>query len=93
MMRGMGRQDDIPMDQVYSRVGSLEPPYRRSIGIYHNYIPPHRDLRYRLAAIPHGCVCVAAIDDLELVAVHVPWMGAGVIVVNNYFNAEASVSI
>jgi hypothetical protein len=75
------------MDQKHPRVISRESPHRARIRIHHNGIPTHGDIPHSLRPIPHGCIGRRAVDDLELVAVHVPWVRARVAIIDYYFDA------
>lgn len=44
-------------------------------------------MRGVLGTVPHWGVGGAAVDDLELVAVHVPWVAASIEVIDYNFDA------
>jgi hypothetical protein len=75
------------MHQKHPRIISSESPHRTRVRIHHDGIPAHGNGTYRLCPIPHGCVLWRAVDDLELVAVHVPWVGTCVKIIDYYFDA------
>jgi hypothetical protein len=66
----------------------LEAPDDRGIGIDEYNVSTNGHCGYRLLAVPHGRVGLASVDDLELVAMHVPWMAAGVEIVDHNFDAD-----
>jgi hypothetical protein len=75
------------MHQKHPRIISRESPHRARVRIHHNGIPTHGDIPYSLRPIPHGCVGRRAVDDLELVPVHVPRVGTRVEIIDYYFDA------
>jgi hypothetical protein len=79
-------EGEIPMYQKHPRIISRKSPHRTRIRIHHNRIPPHRNIPYSLCPIPHWRVGWRAVDDLELVAVHVPWVGTRVEIIDYYFD-------
>jgi hypothetical protein len=82
-----GREINIPMHQKHPRIISSKSPHRTRVRIHHNGIPAHGNGTHRLCPIPHGCVLWRAVDDLELVAVHVPWVGTRVEIIDHHFDA------
>ena len=74
------------MDQKHSRVVSLETPDSRGVGVNENDISTNWHSGCGLCAVPHRRICVSSEDDLELVAVHVPRVAAGVEVVDHDLN-------
>lgn len=77
---------DLPMNQKHSRVVGLETPDDRRIGVDKHDVSPNGDCGYSLRAVPHRRVCVSSVDDLELMAVHVPRVASGVEVVDHNLN-------
>ena len=73
------------MNEKDSRVISLEAPDGGGVGVDEYDVPANRNLGNFLGSIPYGRVYVSAIDDLELVAVHVPRVTACVEIVDHYF--------
>ena len=81
------REVALPMYQKHPRIISREAPHRTRIRINHNRVPAHGDIIHNLCAVPHRCVSWGAVDDLELVAVHVPRVGARVEIIDYHFDA------
>lgn len=75
------------MNQKHARIISGESPHRARVRIHHNGIPSYGDITHSLCSIPHWCICRRAVDDLELVAVHVPRVGTRVEIIDDYFDA------
>jgi hypothetical protein len=75
------------MHQKHPRVISRESPHRTRVRIHHNGIPTYGDIPHCLRPIPHGCIGRRAVDDLELVAVHVPRVRTRVEIIDYYFDA------
>lgn len=74
------------MNKIYPRVIGLEAPYGRGVGIDYYDVPANRDLGNSLCTIPHWCVGIAAVDDLELVAVHMPRVPTTVEIIDHNFD-------
>jgi hypothetical protein len=75
------------MHQKHPRVISRESPHRARVRIHHNGIPTYGDIPHSLRPIPHGCIGRRAVDDLELMAVHVPRVRTRVEIIDYYFDA------
>jgi hypothetical protein len=73
------------MNKENSWVISLEAPDGGGVGVDHYDVSADWNLGYFLRTIPHRSVCISAIHDLELVAVHVPRMTATVEIIDYYF--------
>jgi hypothetical protein len=81
------QRNNPPMNKEDAWIIGLEAPDGRRIGIDKDGVAAYGHLRKGLCAIIHGRVGGTSVDDLELVAMHVPGMAAGIEVIDNYFNA------
>jgi len=75
------------MNKEDSGIVSLEAPYGRGVGVDHHDVPTDRNLRHLLCPVPHSCVFIPVIHDLKLMAMHVPRMASGIVIVNYDFDA------
>jgi hypothetical protein len=80
------------MHQKHPRIISCESPHRTRIRIHHDGIPTHGDVPHSLCPIPHWCIGRRAVDDLELVAVHMPRVGTRVKIIDYYFDAVCALA-
>jgi len=77
---------DVAMNKEHAWIIGLEAPDGRRVGIDEDGVAAYGYLRKGLCAIIHGLVGGTSVDDLELVAMHVPRMAAGIEVIDHYFN-------
>lgn len=75
-----------PMNKEDAWIVGLKPPDSRRVGIDKDDVAAYRHLRKLLRAVPHGRVSGTPIDDLELVAMHVPRVTTSIEVIDYDFN-------
>jgi hypothetical protein len=79
-------RNNLPMNKEHAWIIGLEAPDGRRVGIDEDGVAAYGYSRKGLCAIIHGLIGGTSVDDLELVAMHVPRMAAGIEVIDHYFN-------
>jgi hypothetical protein len=74
------------MNQKHSRVVGLETPDNRGVSVDEHGVSANWHWGYGLCAVPHRGICVSSVNNLELVAMHVPRVAAGVEIVDHDLN-------